>query len=151
MVVQVNDLGMVASELRHLNWVVYPDYHKDGSEKFWMVRTAYFHDVDYIDLTDGKYQARVSFDNIKPIPLTEEILKTNLGFYVDSHDGVKFISIGRINKAMEIYFVIVGEILVMSIRIDLQFIDLGPRVKYLHQFQNLYKELTMGQELNVKL
>lgn len=141
---------MVAKDFRigNLIWVLHEENESVITVDLEVLDDLIYNEEDPDD-TEDRF-ARFGF-RYAPIPLTEEILKNNCSFYIDSHEGVKFISIGRINKSMEIYFVIAGEILVMSIRIDLQFIDLGTRVKYLHQFQNLYKELTMGKELNIKL
>lgn len=137
MVVQVNDMDMVASELRHFNWVVYQNYH-NGEDKFWMVRTAYFNDVD---LTDSRVQTRVNLNLIKPIPLTEEILlKCGLDLIGTSY-FIKQLTCIYFSKP----YVEATQLLVKS-----NSGDKLTSVMYLHQLQNLYFELT-GQELNVKL
>jgi len=89
------------------------------------------------------------YDEIEPIPLSEEIL-LKCGFEIQSNAGVKYISFGRINKSKQIYLPIVNNILSLSIWQNKMFTDLGTRIKYLHQLQNLYFALT-GHPLTITI
>lgn len=144
MVVQVNDVGMVrVEELRVGNFL------KSHSNIIEVTAIG----KDRADLILRQPNTAVNwsmlYSDLQPIQLTEEIL-LKLGFEVKSNAGVKYISFGRINKSYEVYLPIVNNILCLSIWQNKMFLDLGTRIKYLHQLQNLYFALT-GQELEINL
>ena len=88
----------------------------------------------------------VDWNNIQPIPLTEEWL-LNFGFGIDEEYDNTFID----NTSLK------NEIIRVSIDSHYFTIDLFcgqvleiPNIKYVHQLQNLYFALT-GEELTIKL
>lgn len=64
---------MEQTDLRIGNLLNYPKYYRDGGDKIWSVRELSL-DSPLIGLTDGRYQTKVAFKPLFPIPLTEEWL-----------------------------------------------------------------------------
>lgn len=134
---------MNAQELRVGNLVTSKTWK--GAHRISGIREKIDSFVVHINGFDHEFKEGVYCD-IEPITLTEEWL-VRFGFYIDSDKaGTRYISLGRTNKAMELFLVIPNNTLILSVRIDMIFVDLGARIKHIHQLQNLYFALT-GQEL----
>ena len=132
---------MKANELRIGNWVeVYSD---DG-------RYCLLHEVDLIK-EDGigigyDFDAKYSWEEITPIPLTEEIL-LKAGFHKE-HEFQDFYIFSESNWC----FTNTGDNL-FYIRDNTDLADefgICKKIDYVHQLQNLYFALT-GEELNIEL
>lgn len=125
---------MKITELKILNWVVYPAWYEDGSDRFFMIREMYF-DENEVGLTDGIIQTSTDFDIIQPIPLTEEWLM-KLGFFKYNNAWVLKEPTGNM---LDFGF---------SVWEDMTYntAELKPPLDYVHQLQNLYFALT-GEEL----
>lgn len=121
-------MNMQAEELRIGNFVLKDDKYR----KVEAISIPYHH---LLSLKNNALLERAQFNEIKPIPLTEEILLKcgfeKLGKYTFVCD----------TALMQLEIDVVTNKLVHSI--------LAIEVKHLHQLQNLHHALT-GQELNIK-
>lgn len=120
---------MEAKELRIGNWVNVPE------SAFGFYSYTYRISPAFIEVrTNGVYQT-FEINDIKPIPLTPEILE-KAGFErIGNKWKLKNISIGLGNSFI-------------SCLIGQTYIE--PNLKHLHQLQNLYFALT-GEELKIEL
>ncbi len=122
---------MIAQELRLGNWVQYT--HNKQLVKIRQLRT------ELIEVYHNPKQTGFcSYEDIKPIPLTEEIL-LKCGF--EKINAYAFRKKG---------FILNGRKVKDSIGFHFTHYECTVEYQHLHQLQNLYFALT-GQELNIEL
>lgn len=128
---------MKANELRIGNYI--QDYY---NTKIFVVKTV-DSTLEYLDLSDGKTHSN-HITNLKPIPLTEDIL-LKCGFLLSTPN--QYIKHQHwYNETTDIEF---NHLLMCSIYEGNGHVGVS-HVKYLHQLQNLHYALT-GQELAIKM
>lgn len=143
---------MKPKELRIGNLLNYPKYYRDGGDKIWNVRELSL-DSPLIGLTDGRYQTKVAFKELVPIPIIAELL-IELGFEKSGNDyAIKIQKDDKLGNTD--YWISV------DLGIDNQTNKIGVQIlsqegcyyttkhQYVHELQNLYFAFT-GEELTLK-
>lgn len=128
---------MNVNELRRLNLVNYQGVVKIvNSISISMVGLSYRMNIDEFEY------ANIPIKNIKPIPLTEEIL-LKCGFEYDTLDWL-YLRRKRFNFCTD------RSVNMGVVYVNINGCDLGLELEYLHQLQNLYFALTQ-KELEINL
>lgn len=116
------------NQIKRFNYLNYPNWHNDGKDSFWYVKQIDFENKR-ISVSNGLFETRADFDNLKPIPLSLEWLKK--AGYKQLRRIEKTYSLGNFEDNSSIYFTGVRFIHIQT----------GTHLEFIHEWQNLYSAI----------